>query len=55
MSAATQTAIPALDPHEKLLIDQTIPSFNLASQASAVVTRRSHCLPKRGHALSRKS
>jgi len=27
MSAATQTAIPALDPHEKLLIDQTIPRF----------------------------
>lgn len=27
MSAATQTAIPALDPHEKLLIDQTIQKF----------------------------
>ena len=27
MSAATQTAISALDPHEKLLIDQTIPRF----------------------------
>ena len=27
MSAATQTAIRALDPHEKLLIDQTIPRF----------------------------
>lgn len=27
MSAATQTAISALDAHEKLLIDQTIPRF----------------------------